>query len=86
MREFDQETWRQTLNCTLHVRHTETKDSFCVAGKIVSRESEARGGQRLRSAAVVYPADFFFRVLFAASDVSGANGIDNVMAVPSLPD
>ena len=34
---------------------------------------------------LLYAADFFC-VLFAASDVSDANGIDNVMAVPSLPD
>jgi hypothetical protein len=34
----------------------------------------------------VFCAPDFFRVLFAAPDVSDAKGIDTVMAVPSPPD
>ena len=41
--------------------------------------------QRRPAGVLGYAADFF-RVLFAASDVSDTKGIDTLMAVPSPPD
>jgi len=49
--------------------------------------SEAQPRIRLLLHALrVFCAPDFFRVLFAAPDVSDAKGIDTVMAVPSPPD
>jgi hypothetical protein len=40
----------------------------------------------MRPARILGYAAGFFRLLFATSDVSDANGIDTVMATPSPPD